>query len=36
MLVQLLIDNYDITREVAEKDVDQLLQSWKEANIVEE
>ena len=36
MLVQLLIDNYDITREVAEKDVDQLLQSWKEAKIVEE
>ena len=36
MLVQLLIDNYDITREVAEKDVDQLLQSWNEAKIVEE
>lgn len=36
MLVQLLLDNYDITREVAEKDVNQLLQSWKEANIIED
>ena len=35
-LVQLLLDNYDITREVAEKDVATLLQSWKEAGVVEE
>ena len=35
-LVQLLLDNYDITREVAEKDVATLLQSWKEARVVEE
>ena len=33
-LVQLLLDNYDITREVAEKDVATLLQSWKEADVV--
>lgn len=36
MLVQLLLDNYDIAREVAEKDVAALLKSWKEAGVVED
>ena len=34
-LVSLLLDNYDITREVAEKDVDALLQTWKNADLLE-
>ena len=33
-LVDLLMDEYDITREVAEKDVASLLQTWQEANII--
>ena len=33
-LVNLLMDEYGITREVAEKDVTALLQTWKEANII--
>ena len=33
-LVDLLLDEYDITREVAEKDVASLLQTWQEANII--
>lgn len=36
MLVQLLLDNYDTSREVAEKDVAALLKSWKEAGVVEQ
>ena len=36
MLVQLLLDNYDITREVAEKDVAALLKSLNEAGVVED
>lgn len=34
-LVNLLMEEYDITREMAEKDVASLLQTWKEANIIE-
>lgn len=34
-LVSLLLQEYDITHEVAEKDVATLLQTWKEANIIE-
>lgn len=34
-LVGFLLDEYDITQEVAEKDVESLLQTWKEANIIE-
>lgn len=34
-LVSLLLQEYDITHEVAEKDVAALLQTWKEANIIE-
>ena len=33
-LVNLLIEEYDIAHEVAERDVTSLLQAWKEANIV--
>ena len=33
-LVNLLMEEYGITREVAEKDVAALLQTWKEANII--
>ncbi len=33
-LVELLLDEYGITREVAEKDVAALLQTWKEADMV--
>lgn len=33
-LVELLIDEYGITRDVAEKDVAALLQTWKEADMV--
>ena len=34
-LVDLLLEEYDITREVAEKDVATLLQTWKEADMIE-
>lgn len=33
-LVELLLDEYGITREVAEKDVAALLQTWKEADMI--
>lgn len=33
-LVELLLNEYGITREVAEKDVAALLQTWKEADMV--
>lgn len=33
-LINLLEEEYGITREVAEKDVTALLQTWKEANII--
>ena len=33
-LVNLLLDEYDITREVAEKDVETLIQTWKDADII--
>lgn len=33
-LENLLMEEYGITREVAEKDVAALLQTWKEANII--
>lgn len=35
-LVDILLDHYDITREVAQKDVEVLLQSWKKANAIED
>jgi hypothetical protein len=35
-LVDLLIDNWDISRETAAKDVDVLLASWKKADVVED
>ena len=35
-LVNLLVDNYDISRETAEHDADALLQTWRKANIIEE
>lgn len=34
-LVDLLLEEYDIAREVAEKDVATLLQTWKEADLIE-
>lgn len=34
-LVNLLMEEYDISHEVAEKNVASLLQTWKEANIIE-
>lgn len=33
-LINLLMDEYGITREVAEKDVASLLQSWKNAGVI--
>lgn len=33
-LVNLLMEEYGITREVAEKDVTSLLQTWTEANLI--
>ena len=33
-LVNLLMEEYGITREVAERDVTSLLQTWKETNII--
>lgn len=35
-LVDILLDRYDITREVAQKDVDALLESWRKANAIED
>ena len=34
-LVNLLMEEYDITQEIAKKDVASLLQTWKEANIID-
>lgn len=36
MLTQILLDEYDAVREVVEKDVEALLQTWKEANLIED
>ena len=33
-LINLLMEEYDITREVAEKDVTMLIQTWKNAGII--
>ena len=33
-LVQLLVDEYDIDSETAKKDVEPLLQTWKDAGII--
>lgn len=35
-LTNLLMENYDINRDVAERDVTALLKSWKEASIIED
>lgn len=35
-MVDLLMDNYNITREVAERDIVALIQNWREAGIMEE
>lgn len=34
-LADILVDNYDISRETAQRDVALLLQSWQKAGIVE-
>ena len=34
-LVDLMMEEYDISQEIAEKDVASLLQTWKEANIID-
>lgn len=34
-LVQLLLDEYDVDREKAEKDVEALLHAWNESGIIE-
>jgi len=34
-LVQILLDNYDISQEVAEHDAAVLLKKWKEAGVIE-
>ena len=34
-LADILVDNYDISRETAQRDVAVLLQSWQKAGIVE-
>ena len=34
-LVQLLLDEYDVDREMAEKDVEALLHAWIESGIIE-
>lgn len=36
MLVDLLVEHYDVTAETAEKDVAALLQTWREADIIED
>ena len=35
-LADLLVENYGISRETAEHDVQVLLQTWRKANIIEE
>ena len=35
-LADILLDNYDITREVAEHDIATLIQNWREAGILED
>lgn len=35
-LINLLMENYDINRDVAEHDVTALLKSWKETGIIED
>ena len=35
-LTDLLLEEYDITREVAEKDAAALLQTWKDAEIIDD
>lgn len=35
-LVDLLIDNWDVSPETAAKDIEVLLKSWKKADVVEE
>ena len=35
-LAGLLVDNYGISREMAEHDVEVLLQTWRKANVIEE
>lgn len=35
-LVQLLLDEYDVDRETAEKDVKALIQTWNKANAIED
>ena len=35
-LVQLLLDEYDVDREMAEKDVKALLETWTKANVIED
>ena len=35
-LVNILLNNYDIMREVAQNDVATMLQTWKEANLIED
>lgn len=36
MMADLLVEAYDISREVALRDVASLLQTWKDANLIEE
>ena len=35
-LVQLLLDEYDVDRETAEKDVKALLETWNKAGVIED
>lgn len=35
-LVQLLLDEYDVDRETAEKDVKAMLQTWNDAGVLED
>ena len=35
-MAQLLLDEYDVDRDTAEKDVKALLQTWNKADIIEE
>lgn len=36
MMADLLVEAYDISREVALRDVASLLQTWKDANLIED
>ena len=36
MLVQLLLDEYNVDRKMAEKDVKVLLETWTKANVIED